>query len=128
MAKRLFAHQYVSRQPQCSPHIKTFFRLADDSGSKELQFLYLGSHNLSKSAWGEKQAGTEALQVFSFEIGVVFFARRLGHTIAFDDFALPYQFPAVAFGSGTEAPWVWDVEHQEPDVFGQTYKADKSIC
>ena len=127
-ARRLFRHQYISRPPQASPHIKSFFRLAQDAGEHELQFLYCGSHNLSRPAWGERRATDRALEVMSFEIGVLFFPRLLQRErLFFEDFALPFEFPAVPFEGGGGEPWVWDVAHDQPDRFGHTYGADMTI-
>ncbi len=126
-SKQLFRYQYVSRPPQVSPHIKTFFRLAQDAERHQLQFLYVGSHNLSKPAWGERRVADRTLDIMSFEIGVVFFPRVHGGSISFDDFALPFEFPSVPYeGSGAE-PWVWDVEHPEPDVFGMSFHANMEM-
>jgi tyrosyl-DNA phosphodiesterase-1 len=67
-----------------SPHIKTVFRLAAPGASRELCWLYVGSHNLSKSAWGEVQRPPGAafvrpqLRVASFELGVLFLPRLVG--------------------------------------------------
>jgi len=60
------------------PHVKSFcrFRVRPDR-SAELAWLYVGSHNLSKAAWGELQKGGAQLCIRSYELGVLFFPGRL---------------------------------------------------
>ena len=58
---------------EAMPHVKSYCRFA----GTELQWLYIGSHNLSKSAWGEIQKGHTQLCIRSYEMGVLFFPERL---------------------------------------------------
>ncbi|KAJ3106081.1 tyrosyl-DNA phosphodiesterase 1 [Phlyctochytrium planicorne] len=51
------------------PHIKTFARVNEDSG--DLSWLYIGSHNLSKAAWGTLQSNGAKLYIRSYELGVL---------------------------------------------------------
>ncbi|CEM23753.1 unnamed protein product [Vitrella brassicaformis CCMP3155] len=57
------------------PHIKTFlkygYRKDDTDRSPELAWAFLGSHNLSKAAWGELQKNNSQLSIRSYELGVV---------------------------------------------------------
>jgi tyrosyl-DNA phosphodiesterase-1 len=49
------------------------FRLKSSGNvARELSWMYMGSHNLSKSSWGEEQLQGRQFKVLSFEIGVVF--------------------------------------------------------
>ena len=58
------------------PHVKTFCRY-QGPGQPIVLWLYIGSHNLSKSAWGEVQKAGTQLCVRSYEMGVVFLPSRL---------------------------------------------------
>lgn len=51
------------------PHMKTYLRYA--RGTRQLAWLYVGSHNLSKAAWGALQHSGSQLTVKSFELGVL---------------------------------------------------------
>lgn len=61
------------------PHIKTMFRRENEQ-SNLVSWFYLGSHNLSKSSWGESQLNDTQFRVPSFEIGVLFLPRLLSQT------------------------------------------------
>ncbi|CAK0812130.1 unnamed protein product [Prorocentrum cordatum] len=69
----------AARAAEAMPHIKTYCRYgpADADGRSTMAWLYCGSHNLSKAAWGEAQRGGSQLCVRSYELGVVYFPRRL---------------------------------------------------
>ena len=75
---------------EAMPHVKSFcrFGLAPTGGTSGTTpgesgpplgvfWLYIGSHNLSKSAWGEVQKAGTQLCVRSYEMGVVFLPSRL---------------------------------------------------
>lgn len=73
---------------EAMPHVKTFCRFGQLKGpcgktpgesgeTMGVFWLYIGSHNLSKSAWGEVQKGGTQLCVRSYEMGVVFLPSRL---------------------------------------------------
>eukprot|EP00892_Ulva_mutabilis_P008980 jgi/Ulvmu1/6454/UM003_0084.1 len=49
------------------PHIKSFCRYSGD----EVAWFLLGSHNLSKAAWGELQKERTSLFIRSYELGVL---------------------------------------------------------
>ena len=59
------------------PHVKTFCRYGMTANGPCLSWLYIGSHNLSKSAWGEVQKSGTQICVRSYEMGVLFFPSRL---------------------------------------------------
>lgn len=52
------------------PHIKTF--VGWNATLRRPSWMYLGSHNLSKAAWGQLQKGESQLHVRSYELGVLF--------------------------------------------------------
>ncbi|CEM01729.1 unnamed protein product [Vitrella brassicaformis CCMP3155] len=57
------------------PHLKTFLkyghRAGDSSKRPELAWVYVGSHNLSKAAWGELQDNDNKLSIRSYELGIL---------------------------------------------------------
>jgi len=67
------------RSRHAMPHVKVFCRYAALPGGRGalLPWLYVGSHNLSKAAWGELQKNGSQLAIRSYELGAVFFPRRL---------------------------------------------------
>lgn len=67
----------AKRRAEAMPHVKTFCRFGSHGQCGICFWLYIGSHNLSKSAWGEIQKGGTQLCVRSYEMGVLFFPSRL---------------------------------------------------
>jgi tyrosyl-DNA phosphodiesterase-1 len=64
-----------------APHIKTFYRyFMTKDGRPELMWLYLGSHNLSKAAWGELEKNGQQLYIKSYELGVLFIPAKMRKT------------------------------------------------
>ncbi|KAL4859226.1 Acyl-coenzyme A oxidase [Chlorella vulgaris] len=57
----------VCGRQRAMPHIKTYLRYRGD----EVAWLYVGSHNLSKAAWGQLQKHGSQLMVRSYELGVL---------------------------------------------------------
>lgn len=59
------------------PHIKTFYQLNTDTS---LAWFMMGSHNLSKAAWGEVIKGKygECFRVSSWELGVFISPKTIG--------------------------------------------------
>lgn len=43
-----------------------------DEASKEMAWLMIGSHNLSRMAWGDSTSKTSPLKIDNFEISVLF--------------------------------------------------------
>ncbi len=150
--KQLMRLKYegVPERRYVSPHIKTMFRMAPGgSESRELQWLYVGSHNLSKSSWGELQNGMggKQMRVASFEIGVVFIPRLVsqcaGSQIRLvlgrgnDSDArvageivlpIPYRYPCSEYSAShsgqdrlDDMPWMWDVSYAVPDLRGKKW-------
>ncbi|CEL93201.1 unnamed protein product, partial [Vitrella brassicaformis CCMP3155] len=46
-------------------------RAGDSSKRPELAWVYVGSHNLSKAAWGELQENDSKLSIRSYELGIL---------------------------------------------------------
>ena len=67
----------AKRRAEAMPHVKTFCRFGSHGECGICFWLYIGSHNLSKSAWGEIQKGGTQLCVRSYEMGVLFLPSRL---------------------------------------------------
>lgn len=126
----LLKWEYRGRGEEISPHIKTFFRFASKT-ERTLAFFYLGSHNLSKSAWGHGMPNEQqhTLVIKSFELGVVFLPQLASRNAStpvrwtLEDFCIPYQFPPAKLTK----PWCWDVHYAEPDKYGFAYASDKSV-
>ncbi|ORY53262.1 phospholipase D/nuclease [Rhizoclosmatium globosum] len=51
------------------PHIKTFTRLNEDS--KEVAWILVSSHNVSKAAWGALEKNRTQIHIRSYELGIV---------------------------------------------------------
>ena len=62
---------------EAMPHVKSYCRYATRGGLACVSWWYIGSHNLSKAAWGEVQKGGKQFCVRSYELGVLFFPRRV---------------------------------------------------
>ena len=60
------------------PHIKTYYQV--DEENKGMHWFMIGSHNLSKAAWGEQQNGMRGpcYKIFHWELGVFVSAQTLG--------------------------------------------------
>lgn len=69
----------AARSRAAMPHVKSYCRYTcqPGGGSPRLPWLCVGSHNLSRAAWGELQKGGKQLAIRSYELGVVVFPSRL---------------------------------------------------
>ena len=68
----------AERARAAMPHVKSYCRYAARPGRPPaLPWLCIGSHNLSRAAWGELQKGGTQLAIRSYELSVAFFPRRL---------------------------------------------------
>jgi len=68
----------AARARDAMPHVKSYCRYAARPGSRPaLPWLCVGSHNLSRAAWGELQKGGTQLAIRSYELSVALFPRRL---------------------------------------------------
>ena len=75
--------------------------------------IYLGSHNLSSSAWGRFEKAGSQLFMANYELGVVFLPAP--HSAAMKQAIisrLPFQYPPAPYGREDE-PWMLDVHHPE---------------
>jgi len=75
--------------------------------------IYLGSHNLSSSAWGRFEKADSQLFMANYELGVVFLPAP--HSAAMKQAIisrLPFQYPPAPYGREDE-PWMLDVHHPE---------------
>ncbi|KAJ3066521.1 tyrosyl-DNA phosphodiesterase 1 [Podochytrium sp. JEL0797] len=62
-----------SERDRAMPHIKTFSRVNEET--KEVAWIFVSSHNLSKAAWGSLEKNGTQLFIRSYEIGVLLTAR-----------------------------------------------------
>ena len=74
------------------------------SSIKRDGFLYVGSHNHTRAAWGSFQVKKPIVGISNWELGVVvpfWFARQkeLGH------FTVPFQIPPPAYAANDD-PWI----------------------
>ncbi|KAK9862018.1 hypothetical protein WJX84_001427 [Apatococcus fuscideae] len=65
---RRFGGQPAGRQ-RASPHLKTYTRHTSEG---EMAWTMMGSHNLSKAAWGTLQKKGTQLSILSYELGMLF--------------------------------------------------------
>eukprot|EP00930_Biecheleria_cincta_P084365 TRINITY_DN73853_c0_g1_i1.p1 TRINITY_DN73853_c0_g1~~TRINITY_DN73853_c0_g1_i1.p1 ORF type:complete len:619 (-),score=98.63 TRINITY_DN73853_c0_g1_i1:37-1893(-) len=69
---------HASARAQAMPHVKSYCRYSTQPGCvTKLGWLFVGSHNLSKSAWGELQKAGTQLCIRSYEVGVLLLPSRL---------------------------------------------------
>ncbi|KAF8567902.1 hypothetical protein P879_02787 [Paragonimus westermani] len=145
---RQFLHRWqAGKHTRAAPHIKSYTRISPD-GTYASWFL-LTSANLSKSAWGAYEKDHTQLMIRSYELGVLFLPEKFQNgancftvttpsdrpktamnssssgssdkikpTNAAIPFPVPYDLPPVPYNSDDE-PWLIDVPHEKPDVFGR---------
>lgn len=81
------------------PHMKTFLRynrdLVDDHGQPTIAWCYVGSHNLSKAAWGALQKSSTQLMIRSFEMGVLLLPSRPDSFLRVMNWSDSSQIPAL---------------------------------
>jgi hypothetical protein len=70
--------QLITDKGKHVPHIKTYYQV--DEENKGMHWFMIGSHNLSKAAWGEEQNGIRGpcYKIFHWELGVFVSAQTLG--------------------------------------------------
>lgn len=127
------------------PHIKMYGRfrtianrdtdtdgVATD-GHCKFEWLFVGSHNLSKAAWGAMQKNRTQLMVRSYEVGVLMTEPHREMTVDHQDadtggggggsgdlavpIPVPFTCPPDRYHSG-DRPWMCDVMYPDPDVLG----------
>ncbi|KAF7257968.1 hypothetical protein EG68_04388 [Paragonimus skrjabini miyazakii] len=148
---RQFLYRWqAGKHTRAAPHIKSYTRVSPD-GTYASWFL-LTSANLSKAAWGAYEKDRTQLMIRSYELGVLFLPENFqngancfnlitpsgrpetamnssssgsGDKIKPTDFTIPfpvpYDLPPVPYNSDDQ-PWLIDVPHEEPDVFGRIAK------
>lgn len=67
------------RAREAMPHVKSYCRYSETGAGQpaSIHWLLVGSHNLSKAAWGEVQKGGAQLCIRSYELAVLFLPSRL---------------------------------------------------
>ena len=121
------------------PHIKMYTRFAttnnnnndNNSGEPEFAWIVLGSHNLSKAAWGALQKKRTQLFCRSYELSVLImddkpFKRWFGESQSSSEsppqpsVLIPYRFPPQPYSKG-DKPWTVDGVHDEPEPRADRY-------
>lgn len=120
------------------PHCK-YFMCDNGDNFSSLKWALVGSHNLSKQAWGSpvpKSTNPNKYEISSFELGVVVFPKEgeklvpaYGEDTVNDDKAIPlrmpFSLPPTKYTAQDE-PWSEWVSYGElKDKFGQTYNLSK---
>ncbi|CEF67365.1 Tyrosyl-DNA phosphodiesterase 1 [Strongyloides ratti] len=96
------------------PHIKTY--TAFDHSDKPI-YQFIGSHNLSKAAWGEMDAyGTFVMK--NYEVGFFTFDEK--------SMIIPYDLPLVKYQSDQQI-WTINESHMELDCNGYVYDINNEI-
>jgi len=137
-------HSYTSLcgREKVPPHIKTYTRYVNDS---EVAWFFLTSANLSKAAMGELQKDNSQLMIRHYELGVLFVPSMYSKNTTFVigenwtknkpsnnnnnnnnsnnntntiGMPVPYLLPPAQY-KGNDIPWMWDVPHPEPDIYGR---------
>ena len=116
------------------PHIKTYYQLNDDDS---FAWFLVGSHNLSKPAWGQEINGQYGMtfKVCAWELGV-FLCPELYSNQNEESFRmvpvdgtrkerpgdifipLPYHYHPQHYGKFDEL-WSWEKRYAKPDRFGR---------
>ena len=113
------------------PHIKTFCRYAKSAEAEGTRFAWIcmGSHNLSKAAWGCLQKKETQLMVRSYELSVLLAPQAPSTFTLMSEGAggrerenetpipIPFAFPPRPYDS-QDTPWMVDVPYPGPDNFG----------
>mmetsp|Transcript_23534 Transcript_23534/g.35743 ORF Transcript_23534/g.35743 Transcript_23534/m.35743 type:complete len:466 (+) Transcript_23534:166-1563(+) len=114
------------------PHIKSYYQLTNDGSAME--WFVMGSHNLSKAAWGEIINGRygKCLKVQSWELSVLATQNLAGgRLVPFKQnnhhgrngdviIPLPYSLHPERYSSIDE-PWAVDLSYKEKDKFGRCF-------
>lgn len=75
--------------------------------------IYLGSHNLSSSAWGRFEKSGSQIFMANYELGVVFLPSPNSASMKRSIITrLPFKFPAASYEK-RDIPWMLDVHHPE---------------
>ena len=129
--------------PILVPHIKTFFQLSNDAkdDSDPMEWFMIGSHNLSKAAWGDvqdsKTFGEKRFFIRHWELGVFLSAKHLHakrlvpwtpeRTDALSQgdatIPLPYRVKPMPY-SESDQPWAVDERYVRLDIFGRRCASD----
>lgn len=130
-------HKQTLGREKITPHVKVY---AVDNGDdwKLLRWVMMGSHNLSKQAWGARPGqkyttcDPTEYDISSYELGVVVTGKESGqltpvygsNTILASGnipVRLPFVLPPVAYGSN-DKPWSGKLSYGTlEDNFGNTY-------
>lgn len=132
----------VTGRERVMPHVKLY--MCDNADNwKTIKWCYMGSHNLSKQAWGSKKGNkfvndhSDEYEVSSYELGVLFTPKegttmvpsykenkssiRGDHTFV----RMPFQLPPALY-SLLDMPWSGHVSYGDRlDLMGSTYKIGK---
>ena len=101
---RKWAGTKYSRE-RAMPHCKMYCRSAaffrNSPERENLAWVVLGSHNLSKAAWGTLQKNETQLCIRSYELGVLL---KPGNAVC----PLPFHMPPIPYTIGLDQPWTCD--------------------
>jgi tyrosyl-DNA phosphodiesterase-1 len=130
-----------AHKPYNVPHVKSYFQLTSDKSAME--WFVMGSHNLSKAAWGEVINGKygKCLRVSSWELGVFMSPQLTGGRLvpcgcgtsriasehqdqgdAPRDMIIPLPYlkePQQYNWTSGDIPWAVDESYIIPDKFGR---------
>ncbi|PRW59620.1 tyrosyl-DNA phosphodiesterase 1 [Chlorella sorokiniana] len=126
----------VCGRQRAAPHMKSYLRYRGD----EVAWQYVGSHNLSKAAWGQLQKNASQLMCRSYELGVLLLpsleaAYRASRWVGFSctsDAPIPAAAATAAADEGASAaaagegqryqpgdePWMVDRHWSGKDILG----------
>ncbi|KAG7663221.1 uncharacterized protein J8A68_003221 [[Candida] subhashii] len=127
------------------PHIKMYMCDNGDNWSS-LRWVYTGSHNLSKQAWGSRKGNKftsddpSKYEISSYELGVLVFPEEgkklvpvyLNHDNIADKesteipIRMPFKLPPVKYSSN-DLPWSYHVSYGDSlkDKYGETFNVNK---
>ncbi|EGW31508.1 uncharacterized protein SPAPADRAFT_154759 [Spathaspora passalidarum NRRL Y-27907] len=137
-----YLHKWSSRETitgreKVMPHVKLYMCDNGDNWST-LKWVYMGSHNLSKQAWGSRRgnkflsSNPSIYDISSYELGVLVYPKPgetlvpnyLGDSIPKSKnipIRLPFKLPPVKYLS-TDLPWSGHVSYGGlADKYGETY-------
>jgi len=92
-----------SKRDHILMHSKILLRDILLEDNTRIGWCYIGSHNLSPSAWGKLQKNSNQLHLANYELGILFVDEGSQHYKC----SIPFQIPPPLYQS-TDQPWLFE--------------------
>jgi len=76
--------------------------------AKQIEWIYIGSHNFTGSAWGRLQKSNQQLHVANYELGVVFLPQSSKKIYQHIEQNIPFAIPPPRYKS-TDKAFIFDL-------------------